>query len=305
MRFVMSALLAIAVAASVPLLATRSVAYAAFHCVRIHAVAGGYNADGNIQYVELRMDMGGQTLLGGHALQFFDAAGTLKATFTFPSGVANGAVGDSVLIATSQFNSNVTGGPSDFTFTNANTTGANGGDPLHPVQAPNGSVVWAGPSAACVTVMAPVDSVAYGSASAVYGSAAVALPNPSTLQALRLSNLNSTPSNNSTEYALTNVSTATFGVAVLHATAIGTGTSSVGSGPGVTVIESAADALDANTASRQRTLATNHQRRCIDDSPSGFMRRFPRQRENPNGPVASMCLGAAPIPWAAWLAQRL
>ena len=213
MRFVMSALLAIAVAASVPLLATRSVAYAAFHCVRIHAVAGGYNADGNIQYVELRMDMGGQTLLGGHALQFFDAAGTLKATFTFPSGVANGAVGDSVLIATSQFNSNVTGGPSDFTFTNANTTGANGGDPLHPVQAPNGSVVWAGPSAACVTVMAPVDSVAYGSASAVYGSAAVALPNPGTLQALRLSNLNSTPSNNSTEYALTNVSTATFGVA--------------------------------------------------------------------------------------------
>ena len=196
-----------------PLLATRSVAYAAFHCVRIHAVAGGYNADGNIQYVELRMDMGGQTLLGGHALQFFDAAGTLKATFTFPSGVANGAVGDSVLIATSQFNSNVTGGPSDFTFTNANTTGANGGDPLHPVQAPNGSVVWAGPSAACVTVMAPVDSVAYGSAGAVYGSAAVALPNPGTLQALRLSNLNSTPSNNSTEYALTNVSTATFGVA--------------------------------------------------------------------------------------------
>ena len=213
MRLVMSALLAVAVAVSVPLLATRSVAYAAFHCVRIHAVAAGYNADGNIQYVELRMDMGGQTLLGGHAIQFFDAAGTLKATFTFPSGVANGAVGDSVLVATSQFNSNVTGGPSDFTFTNANTTGANGGDPLHPVQAPNGSVVWAGPSAACVTVMAPVDSVAYGSAGAVYGSAAVALPNPSTLQALRLSNLNSAPSNNSTEYALTNVSTATFGVA--------------------------------------------------------------------------------------------
>jgi hypothetical protein len=217
MRSLLSMVLAFLLSVSVLLLSQGNVAYAAFHCVRIHAVAAGFNGNNKIQYVELRMDVGGQTFLAGHAIQFFDATGTLQATFTFPAGtippfntsVANGDVGDSVLIATSEFNSNVTGGAADFTFSDANTTGA---DPLHPVQAPGGSVVWAGPNAACATLMAPVDSVAYGAAMATYGTAAAALPSPGTMQALRLSNLNSAPSNNSTEYALMNVSTSTFGV---------------------------------------------------------------------------------------------
>jgi hypothetical protein len=216
MRSLLSMVLAFLVSVSVLFLTPGGVAYASFHCVRIHAVAGGFNGNNKIQYVELRMDVGEQTLLAGHAIQFFDPTGTLQATFTFPLGtfpfgasVANGAVGDSVLIATSEFNSNVAGGAADFTFSGANTTGA---DPLHPVQAPGGSVVWAGPNAACATLMAPVDSVAYGSATATYGTAAAALPSPGTFQALRLSNLNIAPSNNSTEYALMNVSTSTFSV---------------------------------------------------------------------------------------------
>ena len=214
MRSVLSVVLSLVVSLSALFLTQGGVAVAAFHCVRIHAVAGALNNDTNVQYVELRMDIAGQTFFGGHTLQFFNTAGQLKATFTFPNGPANGAMGDSILVATSEFNSSVTGGSADFTFSGANTTGANGGDPLHPIQLPGGSVVWGGPSAqpACSTLMAPVDSVAYGSAVATYGSAAVALPNPGIKQALRLSNLNNAPSNNSTEYALQNVAASTFSV---------------------------------------------------------------------------------------------
>ena len=79
MRSILSLFLAAVIAASVSVLAQGNVAYAAFHCVRIHAVAGGINGSSSIQYVELRMDVGGQTLLSGHAIQFFDSAGTPKA----------------------------------------------------------------------------------------------------------------------------------------------------------------------------------------------------------------------------------
>jgi hypothetical protein len=209
--------LILAVVLSVPLAAFAlvtqpGVADAAFHCIRIHAVAGGVDGNNKVQYVELRMDTEFQTLLTGHTLQFFDATGTLKATFTFPAGVTNGAVGDSILIATSEFATRFTGGSADFTFSATNTTGANGGDPLHPVQIPGGQIVWAGPNTACATLIAPVDAVGYGTATSIYGPAAAALPNPGTLQALRLSNLNMAPTNNSTEYALANVSSTTSSV---------------------------------------------------------------------------------------------
>jgi hypothetical protein len=220
MRSLFSGLLAFLLSASALLLTQGGVADASFHCMRIHAVASGFNGNDNIQFVELRMDLVGQTQLAAHTLQFFDASGVLKATFTFPAGnfplgasVANGTSGDSILLGTSEFNANVSGGASDFTFNNANTTVANGGDPLHPVQQVGGYVVWAGTNSACATIMAPVDSVAYGGATASYGTAAVALPHPDLNQALRLSNLNNAPSNNSTEYSLMNIATSTFAVA--------------------------------------------------------------------------------------------
>ncbi len=213
MRSVLSFLAAFVVATSTLVLSQGGVADAAFHCVRIHSVAGGYNGNNNIQFVELRLDMPGHQFVGGHAIQFFDPAGTLKATFTFPTGVTNGSAGDSILVATSEFNAAAAGGTSDFTFTATNTTAANGGDLLHPVQVPGGTVVWASTSGPCFTGgPAPVDSVAYGAATATYGTAATALPNPGTLKALRLSNLNNPPTNNSTEYSLTNVSPGTYTV---------------------------------------------------------------------------------------------
>ena len=193
-------------------------AYAAFHCMRIHAVGGTFGGSQHVQYVELRMDLGGQPLVGGHTLKFFDGAGVLKATFTFPGNVTNSALGDSVLVGTTEFNAKTNGGDGDFTFSATNTVAANGGDALHPVQRSGGLVHFAQGSDNCdgdvVAGPGEVDSVAYGSATSHFPPAATALPGDAgTTQALRLSNLNTVPSNNSTEYSLQPASATTFAVA--------------------------------------------------------------------------------------------
>ncbi len=188
------------------------IAYASFHCMRIHAVMAGLNGNSSIQYVELRMDQPGQEFVALQPLQFFDAAGVLKATFTFPVNVTNASTGDSILVATSEFSAAAMGGAADFTFSAANTAASNGGDPLHPVQSPGGKVVWA-PGVANCALTVPADSVAYGGAPADFGTAAVALPSPSNSNALRLDNLNTNPTDNSTEYALRGVSGSTYTVA--------------------------------------------------------------------------------------------
>ncbi|MBI5283508.1 MAG: hypothetical protein HY874_00295 [Chloroflexi bacterium] len=218
MRALTSLIAAIAIAASLVLTSGGPVAYASFHCIRIHAVLGSYNGNANIQFVELRMDAAAQQFVFGHTIQFRDAAGTLKATFTFPSSVANATLGDSILIATSEFNAAATGGAADFQFSGANTVGANGGDPLHPVQAPGGKVAFAQGFDNCdagITVTAgEVDSLAYGAAAADFGTAGPALPAAAgNVKALRLGNLNVTPADNSTEYSLQPVSLSTFSVA--------------------------------------------------------------------------------------------
>jgi hypothetical protein len=214
MRVLISLAAALIVSVFVIASSGANVALASFHCMRIHAVMGGFVGNPNVQYVELRMNTGGQGLVSGHTLEFRDAAGTLKATFTFPSNVTNAATGESILIATSEFNSAASGGTADFTFSGANTVGANGGDPLHPVQGANGSVTWVavgspGASSNCALQGPPVDQVAYGTATATYGTAATTLPSPGTAQALRLNNLAFMVTNNSTEYSLQNVATAT------------------------------------------------------------------------------------------------
>ena len=209
----LSTLFAFCLAVSVLAIRQVAPAEAGFHCMRIHAVMGGFSGNAGIQYVELRMDAPGQIFISGHTIQFFDAGGTIKASFTFPSGITNSSTGESILIATSEFNSNVTGGAADFVFSGANTVGMNGGDPLHPIQGTNGTVVFASGLGGCAFAI-PVDAVAYGSGTGGYGAAAAALPN--NLQSLRLSNLNTTPSNNSIEYSLQNVSTSTFAVAMAN-----------------------------------------------------------------------------------------
>lgn len=195
-------------------------AYAAFHCMRIHSVMAGYSSNNTIQYVELRMNSGFQTAVAGHVIQFYDGSNTLKATFTFPAGsLANGSVGDSILIGTSEFNSSTAGGDADYTFSMANTVGANGGDPLHPVQGSSGRVHFAPGADTCdtgVTISAgEVDSVAYGTATAHWGSAATALASPADRTSLRLDNLDieTATFDNSADYSLVTTSTTTFAVA--------------------------------------------------------------------------------------------
>jgi hypothetical protein len=216
MRYLAMVVTGLAVAAGALLLPSANVSYAAFHCMRIHAVKAGFGGNANIQYVELRMSVASQPLVAGHTIQFFDGSGTLKATFTFPANVTNAATGESILIATSEFNAVAFGGGADFTFSNGNTVGANGGDPLHPIQSPNGKIVWAAGSLSCSSTMAPVDSVATGTAAADYGTAAVPLAGAADVHALRLGDLNPSPTNNSAEYSLQPVATSSFAVPVAN-----------------------------------------------------------------------------------------
>jgi hypothetical protein len=229
MRALTSLVAGFAVAAFVALASGGSAAYASFHCMRIHAVLRSYNGNANIQYVELRMNAGAQVFLGSRTIEFRDATGVLKATFTFPPvvpfgpSVPNFAVGDSILIGTSQFNAAVTGGAADFVFTALNTVGSNGGDPLHPVQGPGGKIAFAQGFDNCdadiVASPGEVDSLAYGtttgSAAPDFGTAAAALPpTAGNGGALRLFALNAAPGpvNNSAEYGLAYPSTLAFSV---------------------------------------------------------------------------------------------
>ncbi|MCH8345839.1 MAG: hypothetical protein IIC87_02795 [Chloroflexi bacterium] len=180
-------------------------ALAAFHCMRIAALMGGAGGDANIQYVELRMNLGGQTLVSGHSITFRDAAGNLASTFTFTSNVTTGASGSSILIATQEFADNATVAP-DFIFSGANTTGA---DVNHPIPTPSGKVSFAEGSGNCqIGGPSVVDSIAYGTGytgSVDYGSKFPAdLPNAGT-QALVVNNLNLEPADNSSEYSIQTV----------------------------------------------------------------------------------------------------
>jgi hypothetical protein len=191
--------------------------------MRIHAVMAGLNGDANVQYVELRMCQAGQPFVQTHTLKFYDGSNVLKATFTFPTMVSNSAQGESILVATSEFNTASTGpggggsgGDANFVFSMANTVGANGGDPLHPVQGPNGKVTFGEGSGTGCAASVPIDSLAYGTATADYGTAAAPLPSPSNVCVLRLSTalVGGTPTDNSTQYSLQSASATAKTVAV-------------------------------------------------------------------------------------------
>jgi hypothetical protein len=68
----------------------------------IHAVMAGVNGDNSIEYVELRMFRWSAWLAVTRSSS--TTRRTLKATFTFPSSVTNSNTGESILIATSEYN---------------------------------------------------------------------------------------------------------------------------------------------------------------------------------------------------------
>ena len=100
--------------------ALQPAAYATFHLTQIEEVIGGVNGDATAQAIQLRARSIGQNFVSGGKLVVFDAAGLNPITvLDVASNVANGAVGDHVLIVSANFPSHTT--PTtvpDFTMTN-------------------------------------------------------------------------------------------------------------------------------------------------------------------------------------------
>jgi Calx-beta domain-containing protein len=90
-------------------LALQPTAHASFHFMQIEQVIGSVNGDTTVQAIQLRMRSGGQNLVSFGKLVVFDAAGLNPITILDPTtNVPNGAVGDHVLIASSNFASHTT-----------------------------------------------------------------------------------------------------------------------------------------------------------------------------------------------------
>ena len=79
MRIVMLVVVAVAVLGGVTVY-TQS-AESAFHLMRVYGVMAGAEGNGSVQYVELRMSDPGQSLVTGHHICFYDAAGNAWARF--------------------------------------------------------------------------------------------------------------------------------------------------------------------------------------------------------------------------------
>jgi hypothetical protein len=76
-------------------------AQATFHLISIREVYPGSVAHPDSGYVELQAYASGQNFVGGHSLTVYDAGGTSSGTFSFVSGVANGANQMTILIGDS------------------------------------------------------------------------------------------------------------------------------------------------------------------------------------------------------------
>ena len=100
--------------------ALQPAAQASFHEMQIQQVIGAADGDTTAQAIQLRMRAAGQNFVSQGKLVVVDAAGQNPITILdVPSNVSNGAVGDTVLIASANFPSHTT--PTavpDFTMTN-------------------------------------------------------------------------------------------------------------------------------------------------------------------------------------------
>lgn len=83
-----------------PVLAGPDAANASFHLIRIVEIFPGAVAEPDAQYVVLQMFADGQNFVNGHPVQLFDSAGTVIATFDFPTNVNNGSNQAKILVAT-------------------------------------------------------------------------------------------------------------------------------------------------------------------------------------------------------------
>src|ERR1043165_5499865 len=95
-------------------------ALATFHLMQIEQVIGGVGGDTSAQAIQLRMRSFGENLVSGARLVAYDAAGQNPVVLIdFSSNVANGSLGDRVLIASPNFKNYVGSNfVSDFSMTN-------------------------------------------------------------------------------------------------------------------------------------------------------------------------------------------
>lgn len=102
------------------ILTLQPVANATFHLMQVEQVIGGVNGDSTVQAIQLRMRSAAQNFTAGGKLVAFDAAGLNPVTvLDVSSNVANGAVGDHVLIASATFPGHTTpAAVPDFTMAN-------------------------------------------------------------------------------------------------------------------------------------------------------------------------------------------
>jgi hypothetical protein len=77
-----------------------SVAEATFHIMSISEIGSGVGSDADAQFVELRLDAGGQTNLTNTRLTAFDAEGKATQLLLLDHPVANGTSGANILLAT-------------------------------------------------------------------------------------------------------------------------------------------------------------------------------------------------------------
>jgi len=124
-------------------------ARATFHLASISEVMSGFGGDPNIQYVELRMDTGGQQFVSGARLVVFDAAGVrTDLVASTPSNVPFGVSQRKILYATTAFQA-ATGLAPDFVIPAGILT-------------PTGMVCWGKPGALPSTPTSYIDCAAYG-----------------------------------------------------------------------------------------------------------------------------------------------
>jgi hypothetical protein len=138
------------------LLAGPGGAQATFHFMSISELGAGFQGNGDIQFVELRLDSGGQTQVTNTRLTAFAADGAATELVLTGANVSNGANGANILYATTAFAA-ATGITPDFTMPAGLVT-------------PTGMICWGAPG---VVPPAPdswdltkpenyVDCVAYG-----------------------------------------------------------------------------------------------------------------------------------------------
>ena len=141
---------------------------ATFHLMRVYGAMGGAFGNTNIQYVELRMTTGGQNLVAGHDICFYDATGAPYAKFRFAANAPNGSGTASIMIGSTEFDTAWAAGSPDYLFNGSTVTQiAALADVNHPIRFPAGKIAFGTetsmtPAAMCQGSFALIDSVAYG-----------------------------------------------------------------------------------------------------------------------------------------------